>query len=71
MKYHTLFFSKIGKNLSSAAVVIGALRVKVKHILKFQNKLLKQLSLTQLLYCNIMKEYINASVCNSYFCIHR
>ena len=30
MKYHTLFFSKIGKdvaNLSSAAVVIGALRV--------------------------------------------
>ena len=31
MKYHTLFFSKIGKVLqilSSAAVVIGALRVK-------------------------------------------
>ena len=31
MKYHTLFFSKIGEkmseNLSSAAVVIGALRV--------------------------------------------
>ena len=30
MKYHTLFFPKIGKdfpNLSSAAVVIGALRV--------------------------------------------
>ena len=32
VKYHTLFFSKIGKdvaNLSSAAVVIGALRVNV------------------------------------------
>ena len=31
MKYHTLFFSKLGKmlqNLSSAAVVTGALRVK-------------------------------------------
>ena len=31
MKYHTLFFSKIEKdvqNLSSAAVVIGALRVR-------------------------------------------
>ena len=33
MKYHTLFFfklRKISKNLSSAAVVIGALRVKMK-----------------------------------------
>ena len=33
MLYHTLFLSKIGKdvsNLSSAAVVIGALRVKSK-----------------------------------------
>ena len=32
MYYHTLFLSKIGKdvaNLSSAAVVIGALRVKI------------------------------------------
>ena len=31
MKYHTLFFHNLGKmlqNLSSAAVVIGALRVK-------------------------------------------
>ena len=31
MKYHTLFFRKLGKmleNLSSAAVVIGALRDK-------------------------------------------
>ena len=31
MKYHTLFFRKLGKmpeNLSSAAVAIGALRVK-------------------------------------------
>ena len=31
MKYHTLFFRKLGKmsqNLPSAAVVIGALRVK-------------------------------------------
>ena len=31
MKYHTLFFQKLGKmsqNLSSAALVIGALRVK-------------------------------------------
>ena len=31
MKYHTLFFQKLGKmsqNLSSAAVLIGALRVK-------------------------------------------
>ena len=34
MKYHTLFFRKLGKmsqNLSSAAVVIGALRVKKKY----------------------------------------
>ena len=33
MKYHTLFFRKLGEmseNLSSAAVVIGALRVKVQ-----------------------------------------
>ena len=32
MKYHSLFFRKLGKmsqNLSSAAVVIGALRVKI------------------------------------------
>ena len=32
MKYHTLFFPKLGKmsqNLLSAAVVIGALRVNV------------------------------------------
>ena len=38
MKYHTLFLSKIRKmlqNLLSAAVVIGALRVKVA--LKFEN----------------------------------
>ena len=36
MKYHTLFFSKMGnmsQNLSSAAVVIGALRVNVKESL--------------------------------------
>ena len=34
MKYHTLFLSKLGKisqNLSSAAVVIGALRVKITY----------------------------------------
>ena len=34
MKYHALFLSKIGKisqNLSSAAVVIGALRIKDKN----------------------------------------
>ena len=34
MKYHTLFLEKLGKmlqNLSSAAVVIGALRVKITH----------------------------------------
>ena len=71
---YLIFFRKLGKiwqNLSSAAVVIDALSVKAKHILKFQNKLLKQLSLTQLLYCNIMKDYINDSVCNSYFCIHQ
>ena len=33
MKYHTLFFQKLGKmsqNLLSAAVVIGALRVNMK-----------------------------------------
>ena len=33
MKYHTLFFRKLGKmlqNLSSSAVVIGALRVKLR-----------------------------------------
>ena len=30
LKYHSLFFSKIGKDLSSAAVVIGALWVKAK-----------------------------------------
>ena len=32
MKYHALFFQKLGKmlqNLSSAAVVIGAVRVKI------------------------------------------
>ena len=38
MEYHTLFFSKIKKdveNLSSAAVVIGALRVKAE--IKFES----------------------------------
>ena len=37
LKYHTLFFSKIGKmsqNLSSAAVVIGALMVNFTTITK-------------------------------------
>ena len=37
MKYHTLFFRKFGKmlkNLSSAAVVIGAIRVKRHHEMK-------------------------------------
>ena len=36
MKYHTLFFSKMGnmsQNLSSAAVVIGTFRVNVKESL--------------------------------------
>ena len=28
MKYHTIFFSKIGEDVASAAVVIDALRVK-------------------------------------------
>ena len=40
MKYHTLFFSKIKKdvkNLSPAAVVIGALRVKVAFFCKSAN----------------------------------
>ena len=35
MKYHALFFSKLRKDvakLSSAAVVIGALRVNMEHI---------------------------------------
>ena len=34
MNYHTLFFQKLGKmsqNLSSAAVLIGALRVKSEY----------------------------------------
>ena len=42
MKYHTLFFSKIkmSQNLSSAAVVIGALRVKkVKRLVSKNVKL--------------------------------
>ena len=41
MKYHTLFFRKFGKtlyNLSSAAVVIGALRVKKKKKKKKKKK---------------------------------
>ena len=36
MKYHTLFFSKIGKeaqNVSSAAVVIGTLRFNTKTLI--------------------------------------
>ena len=36
MKYHTLFFRKLGKmlqNLSSVAVVIGALRVNMAELL--------------------------------------
>ena len=39
MKYHTLFIIKIGKmlqNLSSAAVVIGALRVNIKCVCFFR-----------------------------------
>ena len=41
-KYHSLFFSKIKKdvqNLSSAAVMIGALRVKIVHEESFDIKL--------------------------------
>ena len=41
MKFHTLFIQKLGKmsqNLSSAAVVIGALRVKsVLHCISSKN----------------------------------
>ena len=40
MKYHTLFFLKIRKNVtkfSSAAVVIGALRLNVSYFDLFQN----------------------------------
>ena len=44
MKYHALFFSKLRKmllNLSSDAVVIGALRVKLsKNNSKYLHKLL-------------------------------
>ena len=43
MKYHTLFFHKLGKisqNLSSAAVVIGALRVNVNSLLKKRDYIL-------------------------------
>ena len=39
MKYHTLFFLKLGKmsqNLSSAAVVIGVLRVNLKACINYQ-----------------------------------
>ena len=46
MKYHTLFFRKLGKmsqNLSSAAVVIGALRVSVKT--RIRKKYRKQLTI--------------------------
>ena len=42
MKFHTLFFRKLGKmtqNLSSAAVVIGALRVKRGSKQKLPNSL--------------------------------
>ena len=38
IKYHSLFLSKIGKdfaNLSSAAVVIGALRVNTLYLMDF------------------------------------
>ena len=41
MKYHTLFFRKFGKmsqNLLSAAVVIGALRVKKELVLLLRLK---------------------------------
>ena len=47
MKHHTLFFPKLGKmsqNLSSAAVVIGALRVKCVYICTLGNKVLTLLS---------------------------
>ena len=36
MKYHSLFFRKLGKmlqNLSSAAVMIGALRIQTHHFM--------------------------------------
>ena len=44
MKYYTLFFRNIGKmlqNLSSAAVVIGALRVKQENKLFLPYKIIK------------------------------
>ena len=31
MKYHNLYWGKMSQNLLSAAVVIGALRVKAPH----------------------------------------
>ena len=43
MKHHTLFFRKLGKmsqNLSSAAVVIGPLRVKYTSTINFINCIL-------------------------------
>ena len=50
MKYHTLFFRKLGKmsqNVSSAAVVIGALMVKDYHTFRCQIRvqLLKDISM--------------------------
>ena len=49
LKYHTLFFSKIGKDLSSAAVVIGALRVNIRNPLLFcvRLKIISGLSRTE------------------------
>ena len=45
MKYHTLFFFKLGKmspNLSSAAVLIGALRVNLVTLLETLSGSLKE-----------------------------
>ena len=62
MKYHILFFRKLGnmsQNLSSAAVVIGALRVKAERKAKIRNR---HNQVPQLTRCTIRESDKNKNI---------
>ena len=71
MKYHTLFYLKIGKvvtSLSSAAVVIGALRVKIKRpnsALDLRRRCTS--SMCEQSFCKVRRR-CTSSMCEQSFC---
>ena len=67
MNYHTLFFSKIGKmsqNLSSAAVVIGAIRMDHAKLLEVLTSLPVSHAIIPRAMCFAMSRPANHAICS-------